>query len=121
MNYEITLFPTKPEKPSNSLQVCTGESGANRRLSERFPINTQLQLRWEEQKSVQRQVCVHAVHVNKCDIQVESGKAIPAGTVVSVYTARFAPLGKASVRHCAPKGLDYRIDLYMPDRFVRDR
>ena len=121
MNCEITPFPTKPEKPANSLQSCTAEDGADRRLYERLPINTQLQLCWEERKSVQRQVRVRVVDLSTCGFQVGSERAIPAGTVVNVYTARFTPIGRASVRHCAPKGLDYRIDLYMPDRFVPDR
>ncbi len=73
MSVESTSFPTEPEKQSSSLQSCTAESRANRSLYERLPINTQLQLCWEERKGVQRQVRVRAVDANKCGVQVDSG------------------------------------------------
>jgi hypothetical protein len=93
---------------------------AERRAHERVPINTQLQLRWEEKKGVQRQVRARAVDVSKVGVQVQTEKAIPTGTIVNVYSAQFAPIGRASVRHCTPKGMDYTIGLYMPDLFMQD-
>lgn len=95
-------------------------SAADRRLYERFPTDTPLHLRWEEHKGVQRQVRGRAVDVSKFGIQIRAERAIPAGTVVNVYTAQFVPLGRASVRHCTIKGMDYCIGLYMPDLFVQD-
>jgi c-di-GMP-binding flagellar brake protein YcgR len=66
---------------------------AERRAHERVPINTQLQLRWEEKKGVQRQVRARAVDVSKVGVQVQTEKAIPT---------------------------DYTIGLYMPDLFMQD-
>ncbi|HKW96864.1 MAG TPA: hypothetical protein VJN43_03980 [Bryobacteraceae bacterium] len=107
-----------------SISAESNESGPvaaeNRRLSERLPVNTLLQICWEEKKDVRRQVRARAIDVSKFGIQVESEKSIPTGTLVYVYTAQFTPISRASVRHCAPKGMNYRIGLYMPDRFVDD-
>jgi hypothetical protein len=40
--------------------------------------------------------------------------------VVSVETANFTVIGRASVRHCSPNGVNYRTGLYIPDRLVGD-
>jgi len=124
---ESTTFFGKENAASNVLEIPsrspspehTAES-AERRAHERVPVNTQLQLRWEEKKGAQRQVRARAVDVSKFGLQVESEKAIAAGTIVNVYSAHFAPIGRASVRQCTPKGMDYRIGLYMPDLFMQD-
>ena len=108
--------PSEHERPS-AHEPCTA---ADRRLYERLPIDTPLQLRWEERKGVQRQVRACAVDVSKFGLQVKSERAIAAGTVVNVYSAQFVPIGRASVRHCTIQGMDYRIGLYMPDLFMED-
>ena len=110
----ILQLPSRRPSPEHAA------ASAEQRAHERVPINTQLQLRWEEKKGVQRQIRARAVDVSKVGVQVESEKAIPTGTIVNVYSAQFAPIGRASVRHCTPKGMDYTIGLYMPDLFMQD-
>jgi hypothetical protein len=120
MNFDSTSYSAEEDKPANSPQPYAGENGTSRRLYERLPIDTQLQICWEEGKGVRRQVRARAVDVSKFGVQVESERAIATGTVVNVFTANFSPIGRAAVRHCSPKGMDYRIGLYMPDRFADD-
>ena len=60
------------------------------------------------------------MEVSKSSIEVESERRIAAGTVIFVYTSTFTPIGRASVRHCTPNGMDYRIALYVPDRFLQE-
>jgi c-di-GMP-binding flagellar brake protein YcgR len=110
----ILEIPSRRPSPERTVE------SAERRAHERVPINTQLQLRWEEKKGVQRQVRARAVDVSKVGVQVQTEKAIPTGTIVNVYSAQFAPIGRASVRHCTLKGMDYTIGLYMPDLFMQD-
>ena len=105
--------------PSRRVSPEHAAATAEQRAHERLPINTQLQLRWEEKKA-QRQVRARAVDVSKFGVQVQSEKAIPTGTIVNVYSSQFAPIGRASVRHCTLKGMDYTIGLYMPDLFMQD-
>jgi len=120
MSFDGTACPADDDTQADSPQPCAAENGASRRLYERFPIDTQLQICWEEGKGVRRQVRARAVDVSKFGVQVESERAIPTGTLVNVFTANFSPIGRASVRHCTPKGMDYRLGLYMPDRFADD-
>jgi|SRR5689334_17551889 hypothetical protein len=117
MSFDDMSFQPEPEGAGHGSQPC---APADRRLHERFPVDTVLQLRWEERKGVQRQVRGRAVDVSRFGLQVLAERAIPAGTVVNVYTAQFVPLGRASVRHCTIKGMDYCVGLYMPDLFVQD-
>ena len=121
----VRELPLRYLSPEGNEQASGPQSGtaadiADRRAHERVPINTELQLRWEERKGVQRQVRARAVDVSKFGLQIVSERAIPGGTIVSVYTAQFAPVGRASVRHCSAKGMDYTIGLYMPDLFMQD-
>jgi hypothetical protein len=120
MSFDSTSSSAEGGKPADSPQRYAGENGTSRRLSERLPIDAQLQICWEEGKGVRRQIRARAIDVSKFGIQVESERAIATGTVVNVFTANFSPIGRASVRHCTPKGMDYRLGLYMPDRFADD-
>jgi len=121
MSFESPLLPTGlPVSPENSAPSTEAEHGASRRMYERFPIDTQLQICWEESKGVRRQIRARTIDASKFGVQVQTEKSIPTGTLVNVFTANFTPIGRASVRHCTPKGMDYRIGLYMPDRFVDD-
>jgi hypothetical protein len=68
-------------------------------------------------------LCTAAYRINargmdrsKFGLLVEAERPIPTGTLVSVETAKFTVLGRASVQHCSPNGMNYRIGLYMPDR-----
>lgn len=115
MSFDSTAFSADGGK-----NPTAAEDGASRRLSDRFPADAQLQICWEEGRGIRRQVRARAVDVSKFGIQVECEKAIATGTVVNVFTANFSPIGRASVRHCTPKGMDYRLGLYMPDRFADD-
>ena len=85
-------------------------------VDERLAIGAQLQIRWEERKGVQREICVRAVEVTKSVLRVESERRIATGTLVVVYTYEFVPIGRALIRDCTPKGMDYNIDLYVPGR-----
>ena len=117
MSFDGMSFPPEQEDAAHEGAPL---AAADRRLHERFPIDTPLQLRWEERKGVQRQVGGRAVDVSRFGLQVRAERAIPAGTLVNVYTAQFVPLGRASVRHCTIEGMDYTLGLYMPDLFVQD-
>jgi hypothetical protein len=117
MGFDSTSRSPGAEPPANSGPV---DPGHGRRLYERFPIDTQLQICWEEGKGAHRQIRARAIDVSKLGVQVESERAIAAGTVVNVFTAGFSPIGRASVRHCTQHGMGYRLGLYMPDRFVDD-
>ena len=117
MSFDSMSLPPEQEDGAQRPRSC---APADRRLYDRFPVDTPLQLRWEERKGVQRQVRGRAVDVSKFGLQVRAERAIPTGTVVNVYTAQFVPLGRASVRHCTIQGMDYSIGLYMPDLFVQD-
>ena len=55
-----------------------------------------------------------AIDVSKDGVMVEAEKSIPIGTLLVVYTAQGAVVGRGSVRHCAPKGMNYLIGLYLP-------
>jgi hypothetical protein len=120
MSFDSTSYPSEDDKPANSTQPHASERATNRRLCERLPINSRLQICWEEGKGVRRQVQARAVDVSKFGVQVEAERAIPTGTLVNVFSSDFSPIGRASVRNCTPKGMDYRLGLYMPDRFVDD-
>jgi hypothetical protein len=117
MSFDSTSRVPGLQQPANSSSV---EAGHGRRLYERFPIDTQLQICWEEAKGAHRQIRARAIDVSKLGVQVESERAIATGTVVNVFTASFGPIGRASVRHCTQHGMGYRLGLYMPDRFVDD-
>jgi len=117
MNFDSTSPRPGPEPPANA---GANEPQHGRRLYERFPIDAQLQICWEEGKGLRRQIRARTIDVSKMGLQVESERAIATGTVVTVFSAGFSPIGRASVRHCTQKGMGYRLGLYMPDRFVDD-
>jgi hypothetical protein len=120
MNVDDSLQTTEPETPAQAGTSGEAEHGPGRRLYGRFPLNSQIQICWEEAKGLQRQIRARTVDASKFGLQVQAERSIPTGTLVNVFSSNFTPIGRASVRHCTPKGMDYRIGLYMPDRFVDD-
>jgi hypothetical protein len=86
----------------------------------RLAIGTPLQIRWEERKGAQRQIRVLLMDVQKSALWVKSERAIAAGTLVNLYTAESVPLGRASIRECTTRAMDYSIGLYLPGRFTPD-
>jgi hypothetical protein len=112
MDFDSTSFSPEQQKLAN--QTSTAESHSA--IDERLAISAQLQIRWEERKGVQREICVRALEVTKSVLRVQSERKIASGTLVVLYTAGFVPIGRASVRDCTPKGLDYNITLYVPSR-----
>ena len=117
MSFSTASFPGHSEDAAHSLQAETAES---RRAHERFPVDGQLHISWEEAKGARRQIRVRTIDASKVGVQVHAERSIPTGTIVTVFSANFTPIGRASVRHCTPKGMDYRIGLYMPDQFLQD-
>ncbi|MBZ5596297.1 MAG: hypothetical protein LAP39_28965 [Acidobacteriia bacterium] len=90
-----------------------------RRLHSRIPANARLHLQWHDQHTGQRQVPARAVDMSKLGLLVEAEKSIQSGTIVDVYTAQGVVVGRGSVRHSTPKGLNYFIGLYIPNRLAR--
>ena len=119
MDFDSTsLPPEEQQKVANP--TSTAESHSDPRVEERLAIGTQVQSRWEEHKGIQRQIRVHVVDVRKSELWVQSERAIAGGTIVNLYTAGFVPMGRASVRECTTRGLDYSIRLYVPGRSMPD-
>ncbi|MBZ5594803.1 MAG: PilZ domain-containing protein [Acidobacteriia bacterium] len=91
---------------------------ADRRLHERLSVNFQVHLCWQDRQGNQI-LRARAVDISKFGLLVEAEKSIAPGTAISVQTNSMT-LGTACVRHCTPKGLNYRIGLHMPDRMAGD-
>jgi len=83
-------------------------------------IGAPLQIRWEERKGVQRQMRVLIMDVQKSALWVKSQRGIVAGTLVNLYTDEFVPIGRASIRECTTRAMDYSIGLYLPGRSTPD-
>lgn len=87
---------------------------AGQRLHDRLSVQRDVRLCWEN-----RVLLARAVDISRFGLLVETERAIAPGTVVSVQT-NAAPIGRACVRHCTPKGTKYRIGLHLPDRVLRE-
>jgi hypothetical protein len=110
----------EPEQGSDAIQPGATDTDAQR-LHERLALNSQLHLSWEQgRRGAQRSVRARAIDVSKFGVLVEAESPIPSGTIVCVQSSNFTMIGRASVRHCTPKGLSYKIGLYMPDRLTRN-
>ncbi|HYM12107.1 MAG TPA: PilZ domain-containing protein [Bryobacterales bacterium] len=106
--------PGKPEDHSDRSSKVW-----DRRLHERITINSHVTLCWEDNRGGRRQIKAQAVNVSPSGILLEAEEHVATGTVVIVQASNFAVLGKACVRHCEPKGLRYKIGLYVPGRLPR--
>jgi len=118
MSLEDDSIPA--EKDSRVVQTPHVDDAKTQRLHERLACKGLLHLCWEEGKGVKRRIRASLVNKSNFGILVEAERPIATGTLVSVERANFAVMGRASVRHCTPKGLNYRIGLYMPDHRIRD-
>lgn len=101
---------------SDSKQVVV-EKNAGKRLHARSNIQRRVRLCWVDGQA-NRVLDAQAIDISNFGMLVETEKAIPSGTLVSVQTNAML-IGKACVRHCTPKGAKYRIGLHMPDRMMR--
>jgi hypothetical protein len=121
MSFEHSSPSVEPEQASDAVQPGATESDTDaQRLHGRLALNSQLHLSWQqERRGAPRCVRARAVDVSKFGVLVEAESAIPSGTIVCVQSSNFTMIGRASVRHCTPKGLSYKIGLYMPDRLIR--
>lgn len=120
MNFEDMPPSLQKQEPSSAPRCYDDEGASAQRLHERLPFNVMLNLCWEQTKGVKRRIRAQGIDRSKFGVLVEAERPIPAGTIIVVESASFVVLGKASVRHCAPKGINYRIGLYMPDILARD-
>ena len=103
--------------PASSNLITNDER--QRRLHSRIPANARLQLHWHDVRAGQRQVPARSVDISKFGVLVEVERSIPTGTIVVVYTTQGAVVGRGSVRHSTPKGLNYLVGLYLPNRLAR--
>ena len=120
MNSEDPSPSARDEQQMCAVEPHTLDDTPSQRLHQRLPFEGVLHLCWEERRTGKRRINAHAINRSKFGILVEAERPIPTGTLVSVETANFMVVGRASVRHCSPAGLNYRIGLYMPDRLVSD-
>ena len=120
MSFEDPSPSTQADEHSSAVPSNHSGDAEADRLHQRFPFNGTLHLCWEERRGERRRIRAHAIDKSKFGILVEAERPITTGTLVSVEASNFAVLGRASVRHCTPKGVNYRIGLYMPDRLVQD-
>jgi hypothetical protein len=100
-----------------SLTVSIDEE--KRRLHSRIPANARLQLQWHDVRAGQRQMPARAVNASKVGALVEVERPIPTGTILVIYTTQGLVVGRGNVRHCTPKGMNYLIGLYLPERLAR--
>jgi hypothetical protein len=91
---------------------------AGQRLHTRLSIQRQVRLSWEDRQGT-RILQARAIDISRFGLLVETEKAIPPGTLVTVQTTS-AFIGRACVRHCTPKGARYRVGLHLPDRMLRE-
>ena len=119
MDFDRISLPREQQRLVENLS-STPNKHLEHSIDKRLQSGNQLQIRWEEHKGLQRQVRVRVVELGKSGLRVQSEKAIAAGTVVNLYTAEFVPIGRASIRECTTRGLDYQIHLYMPGRSTPD-
>jgi hypothetical protein len=119
MSFEPSSPAVEPEQASDAVQ--TGDTDKDfQRLHERLALNSQLHLSWQQMpRGAHRSVRARAIDLSKFGVLVEAESPIPSGTIVCVQSSNFTMIGRASVRHCTPKGLSYKIGLYMPDRLTR--
>src|SRR4029077_19205023 len=108
-------FPDLGEQESDHSQP-TDAAGFQKHI----PANTRLQLFWHDSNNGQRHVCGRAIEVGEFEMVVETEKAVPAGTVLVLNTAKSGFVGRASVQRWEPKGFDYRIGLRMLDSHARE-
>lgn len=119
MSFEHSAPSAAPEQVTDTVPSPAAEPNPHR-LHERLSVNSQLHLSWQQDgRGPQRSVRARALDVSKFGVLVEAESAIPNGTIVCVQSSNFTMLGRASVRHCNPKGLSYKIGLFMPDRLTR--
>jgi len=119
MSFEHSTPAVESEQVSDAVQPGAADTEFQR-LHDRLSLNSQLHLSWQQvPRGAHRSVRARAIDVSKFGVLVEAESPIPSGTIVCVQSSNFTMIGRASVRHCTPKGLSYKIGLYMPDRLTR--
>jgi len=104
-------------QPGTKQAGSGSEKDGGKRLHPRSPVERRVRLCWTDSQG-NRILEARAIEISSFGMLVETDKAIPSGTLVSVHTSATL-IGRACVRHCTPKGIKYRIGLHMPDRMVR--
>jgi hypothetical protein len=112
-------IPGEAAKQPDSTSTKPAPTRNNRRLHERIPNNSDIMICCQDKKGVDRRIRARAINTSKAGILVQSEESIPAGTVVCLQSANLIIIGKACVRYSTPKGLKFRLGLYVPDRFTR--
>jgi len=113
---QLSSEKSQEQSPKTHVNAVEEDRG---RLHDRVAVNARLDIYWDDPKNGQRHARVRAADLSKFGMQVESERAIPTGTVVLIYTAQGGVVGRASVRHCVPVGMNYKVGLYLPDRLTR--
>ncbi len=120
MSFEHSSTPIETEQAADAVSSPAADPNPQR-LHERLSVNSQLHLSWQQDgRGAQRNIRARAIDVSKFGVLVEAESSIPSGTIVCVQSSNFTMIGRGSVRHCTPRGLNYKIGLFMPDRLTRN-
>src|SRR6185503_17426339 len=119
VNSSDSSVPSQPAKKPDSTPSQPLPIRHNRRLHERIPINSDILICCKDRKGVERRVRARAINSSKSGILVQSDESVPAGTLVYLQGANLTTIGRACIRYCTPKGLKYKLGMYVPDRLTR--
>src|SRR6185436_19981935 len=119
MSSSDVSIPSQTPKQPDATPTKPAPTRNNRRLHERIANNSDILICCQDKKGVERRIRARAINTSKAGILVQSDESIRAGTVVCLQAANLTFIGKACVRYSTPKGLKFRLGLYVPDRLTR--
>jgi hypothetical protein len=99
--------------------VCAAAPGTNCREFQRIPLETRLEICWQDQDGCSRTIRGRAVDISEFGASMKCFRPLPAEAVVFVEARRYNLAGPALVRRCERRGLRYQIGLEFTSPWMR--
>jgi hypothetical protein len=75
----------------------------------RVPFKARMQVSWKDSRGQVQCQAARCLDLSAEGARLETDTAIPARTVITLYSTRYGSLGTASVRHCVRHTLNYSL------------
>lgn len=105
--------------PVSAAPVNRNEEGVDHRYHKRLPVQYRFSVYSEDQQAGQLSLAARGINMSRSGVLIETEEPLPIGSLVYIKVKELGLVGIATVRHCTPKGMKFRIGLHFPNPLTR--
>ena len=105
--------------PVSAAPVNRSEELVDHRYHKRLPVKYRFSVYSEDQQAGQLSLAARGINMSRSGVLIETEEPLPIGSMVYIKVKELGLVGMATVRHCTPKGMKFRIGLHFSNPLTR--